>query len=102
LPVFRTKKEPFEWLIMGRKTIDVRKGNAIQGDVAVYICGREILKMKIVKQETGALREVIREDNFRRIIPMAVNLEDAVSYLSGLYSGSDGFFTAYYVVPLEG
>jgi hypothetical protein len=102
LPLFRTKKEAFKWLNTGEKTIDVRKGHALRGEVAVYLCGRNVLKFKISKKETGQLREIMREDNFGLVIPSAVTVEDAVAYLLRLYNGYDnGIFTAYYVVPLE-
>jgi len=102
VPLFRTKKEPFEWLGSNKKTIDVRKGNPHNGNVAVYLSGRNVLKLKIIKKETGKLTEIVRSDNYRFIIPSAIVLEDAVSYLRGLYAGynNDDVFTAYYVSPL--
>jgi hypothetical protein len=101
LPLFRTKKEAFEWLCSGKKTIDVRKGIPLNGKVAVYLSGRNVLRLKIIKTETGVLREVLRLDNFRLVIPSAVTLEDAFSYLLGLYDGYDGVFTAYHIVTIE-
>ncbi len=47
------------------------------------------------------LREVVRMDNFRMVIPSAVALDDAFSYLLGLYDGYDGVFTAYHIVTIE-
>jgi len=101
LPVFRTKKEAFEWLVSGKKTIDVRKGNSYRGEFAVYLSGRNVLKMKIIKKETGRLEDVVRLDNYRLIIPTALVLDEAIAYLHGLYFGYVGVFSAYYVSPLE-
>lgn len=101
LPVFRTKKEPFEWLKTGKKFIDVRKGNLIHGHIAVYLSGTNVLRMKIIKTESGQMKEVIRPDNYKLVVPSAVVLEDAFAYLRGIYADCDGLFTAYYVVPLE-
>ena len=101
MPLFRTKKEAFEWLTSSKKTIDVRKGNPHRGEVAVYLSGRKVLRMRIIKKETGKLSEVVRLDNYRLVIPSAVALDDALAYLRGLYVGYDGVFTAYYIVPLE-
>ena len=101
MPIFRTKKEAFQWLISGKKTVDVRKGNSFRGEFAVYLSGRNVLKMKITKRETGRLEEVVRSDNYRLVIPSALILTDALAYLRGLYLGYDGVFSAYYVVPLE-
>lgn len=102
MPLFRTKKEVFEWLSSGQKTIDIRKGNPIRGETAVYLCGRKVLRLKIIRTETGKLRDVIELGNFRLVIPSAVVVEDAVVYLQGLYRGYDGVFTAYYVGSPEG
>jgi len=99
MPLFRTKKEPFEWLILGKKTIDVRKGDSFGGQVAVYLSGRKVLRMKIVKKETGMLAQVIRVDNFRLVIPSADTVENAIAYLRDLYVGYECVFTAYYVIP---
>jgi len=101
LPLFRTKKEAFEWLTSSKKNIDVRKGNPHRGEVAVYLSGRKVLRMRIIKRETGRLGEVVRSDNFRLVIPSAVVIDDALAYLRGLYEGYDGVFTAYYVMRLE-
>jgi ASC-1-like (ASCH) protein len=100
LPVFRTKKEAFEWLSTGEKTIDVRKGNGQRGDTAVYLSGRRVLRLKIANRETGHLSEVVRSDNFKLVIPSAGSVEGAVAYLRLIYDGYDGVFTAYHVVPL--
>ena len=87
---------------MGEKTIDVRKGDPCRGEIAVYLSGRKVLRMKITKREMGRLEEVVRSDNYRLVIPSAVTAEGAVAYLRQLYDGYDGVFTAYYVVPLVG
>jgi len=87
---------------MGEKTIDVRKGDPCRGEIAVYLSGRKVLRMKITKREIGRLEEVVRSDNYVLVIPSAVTVEGAVAYLRQLYDGYDGVFTAYYVVRLMG
>ena len=101
LPLFRTKKEAFEWLTSSKKTIDVRKGNPHRGEFAVSLSGRKVLRMRIIKRETGRLNQVVQPDNYRLIIPSAVVIDDALAYLRKLYEGYDGVFTAYYIVSLE-
>ena len=101
MPVFRTKKEAFEWLSTGKKTIDIRKDKPVLGEVAVYLSGRNVLRMKIVKSETGELGEVVRLDNYRVVIPSAATLDEAVAYVQRLYPSYAGVFTAYYIAPLE-
>ena len=97
MPVFRTKKEAFEWLMAGKKTIDVRKGKSLRGETAVYLSGRNVLRLKIIKKEIGTLDELVRLDNYRLVIPSAGTIDIAVAYLRRIYEGYDGVFTAYYV-----
>jgi hypothetical protein len=98
--MFFARKEVFEWLALGKKTIDVRKGNPRDGEIAVFQSGPRTLRLRIVKKESGRLEEVLHLDNFRAVIPSALELEDAVEYLLKIYGIRDGFFTAYYVAPL--
>ncbi len=100
LPLFFAKKEVFQWLSQGQKTIDVRKGNPKPGEIAVFQSGPRILRLKIVKKECGKLADILRLDNFKAVIPSAVVLEDAVGYLKEIYGFDGGAFTAYYVVSL--
>jgi ASC-1-like (ASCH) protein len=101
LPMFLAKKEVFKWLMQGQKTIDVRKGNPRPGEIAVFQSGPNALKLKIVKTESGPLSEILRLDNFKAVIPSAVQLDDAFDYLRAIYGVCNGVFTAYYVEPLS-
>jgi len=100
LPWFLAKKEVFDWLMNGQKIIDVRKGSPKPGEIAVFQSGPRILRMKIVKIECGSLLDILRLDNFKSIIPSALELEDAVEYFRRIYGVCDGLFTAYHVEPL--
>lgn len=97
LPLFWAKKEVFTWLKTGTKTIDVRKGGPRTGNVAFFQSGSNHLELFIVKKETGLLNEVIRQDNFKLIIPTAVTLKEAIDYLQMIYGSDAGVFTAYYL-----
>lgn len=97
MPLFFTKKEVFKWLVQGQKTVDVRKGNPLFGEFAVFQSGPQSLKFRIVKRESGKLEDILRLDNFKIVIPSAANLGDAIDYLHGIYGVYDGVFTAYYV-----
>ena len=101
VPVFRTKKEAYDWLSSGKKIIDVRKGKPHRGQIAVYLSGKKVLRLRIVRCETGSLQEVIRVDNFHFIVPSADSIVDAFAYLEAIYLGYSGVFTAYYVEPLN-
>lgn len=86
--------------MQGKKTIDVRKGNPKPGEIAVFQSGPHVLRLKIVKKESGRLTEILRLDNYKAVIPSAIQLGEVIDYLRRLYGVYDGVFTAYYVVPL--
>jgi len=85
----------FEWIRSGQKTIELRRGKAKEGSNAVFQCGRNILRGLIVKKEEGNLTGILRQDNFKDIIPSARSLEEATEYLKKLYEKVEGTFTAY-------
>ncbi len=99
MPLLRTKKEAFEWLKEGNKTIDIRKGNPRCGEIAFFEAGPHVLRLKIVKRESGRLIDLVRSDNYKLVIPSARRLEEALDYLQRLYSEYNGVFTAYHVEP---
>lgn len=89
------KKEVFEWIKTGQKTIELRKGKAKVGDHAVFQCGRNILRGKIVRRDEGKLQVLLQSLNFKQIIPTANSAEEAKAYIKKLYGTTDGTFTAY-------
>jgi ASC-1-like (ASCH) protein len=97
MPLFMARKEVFMWLKAGIKTIDVRKGKPLKGEVAVFQSGASHLEFPIIKKETGRLTEVITQENFRAIVPTARNLSDALGYLQAIYGTEEGVFTAYHL-----
>ncbi len=101
MPLFLTKKEVFEWLKQGQKTIDIRKGNPHRGEFAVFLSGSSSLRLKIVKKESGRLTDIVRSDNYGLVIPSAEGVGDAIVYLRKPYGVYDGVFTAYYVSALK-
>jgi len=96
MQVFMVKKENFEWIRSGRKHIEVRKGKRMKGDEATFLCSKWMLKGKIVKTEEGKLLNIVNSSNFKDVIPIAKSVEDAISYIEGLYGTKEGVFTAYY------
>ncbi len=101
MPLFRAKKEVFEWVKTGKKTIDLRKGKAHRGEIAFFVSGPHTLKLKIVNKQTDKLENIVQNNNFKLIIPSAETVVDAVLYMRKLYDDYDGFFTAYHLAPLE-
>ena len=89
------KKEMFEWIKTGQKTIELRKGKAKAGDQAVFQCGRNILKGKIISKDEGNLSTLLHNLSFKEIIPTANSIEEATAYIKKLYGTTDGTFTAY-------
>jgi ASC-1-like (ASCH) protein len=79
MPLFKTKREFFNRIKRGQKTIDIRREEAWKGDTAVIQCGLDILQLTIIKKETGNLGEIVTEDNYRAIIPLAISLERRLS-----------------------
>jgi len=72
------------------------RGKVEQADNTVFQCGRNILKAKIIKKEEGNLADVLRQDNYKHIIPTAKSLEEAIKYIEKLYKSTEGTFTTYY------
>jgi len=93
--LFIVKKEVFEWISTGQKTVELGGGKAKHDD-AVFQCGGNILRGNIFKRKEGSLTDVLRLDNYRNIIPSAQSLEEAITYLKRLYGTTEGVFTACY------
>jgi len=95
MPLFMVKKEVFEWIKTGEKTIELRKGKARTGDQAVFQCGRSILRGKITRKEEGSLSTLLQKFDFKKIIPSAKSSEEIKAYVERLYGTTNGIFTAY-------
>jgi len=67
-----------------------------KSDVAVSQCGRNILRRKDVKKDEDNLTDVVREDNYKNIIPSVNTLEEAINYFKKVYGTTGGVFSAYY------
>ncbi len=97
-----SKKDVFAWLKIGTKTLEVRKGSAKTGNSAVFQCGPNCLEMHIIKTETGKMNEIINCNNYKKVIPSAKNLDEAISYLREIYTFNEAdIFTAYYLCKNE-
>ncbi len=99
MPFFMARKEVFAWLKSGAKTIDVRKGPPRKGDTAIFRSGANKLEFSIINRETGKLAEVITQENFRFIIPIARSQKEAIDYLGCIYGAIEGVYTAYHLIP---
>jgi len=68
-------------IINKQKDNEFRRGKARKGDEAIFQCGRRIVRGKITRREEGTLEDVLRQDNYKKIVPIANSLEEAIGYL---------------------
>jgi ASC-1-like (ASCH) protein len=96
MPAFLTKKQVFEWIKTGEKTIELRRGRSQNGDSIAFLNGqRESVKGRILRRREGRLEDVLNAATFRKIIPTAKNLDEAVAFVKHIYKSTDGTFTTY-------
>ena len=96
VPAFRTKKQVYDWVKTGEKTIELRKGKTQNGSCIAFLNGRkQCVKGRILRKREGKLDEVLNEATYRKIIPTAKTLDEAVAFIKQLYQSTDGIFTAY-------
>ena len=96
MPSFLTKKQVYDWMLTGEKTIELRKGNLQRGDCISFLSGqRKCLKGRILRKREGKLEDVLNIATYEKIIPTAKTLDDAVEFIRQLYQSTDGMFTIY-------
>ena len=95
-PAFLTKKEVYEWIRTRRKTIELRRGKPQNGDKITFLNGRnESVKGRILRKQEGRLLEVLNSATYKRIIPTAETLDEAVTFVKQIYRSTEGTFTTY-------
>ncbi len=96
MPTFLTKKQAYDWIKRGDKTIDLRRGKQSKGDTIVFLSGHmQFVKGRIVKKQEGTLQELLNEDTYKKIVPIAKNLDEALVFIKEIYPLTDDIFTAY-------
>ncbi len=96
MPMFRTKKIVHGWIKSGEKTIELRKGRPIDGDNIIFLSGRgEKAIARIIARNEGTLEEVLNETTYKKIVPTAKNLAEALSFIAEIYPSAEGVFTTY-------
>ncbi len=96
MPMFRTKRLVQEWIKSGAKTIELRKGKPLDGDNIIFLSGRgEKAIAHIIAKNEGKLEEVLNEGTYKKIVPTAKNLGEALSFIAGIYPSAEGVFTTY-------
>ncbi len=96
MPAFLTKKQVFEWIKTREKTIELRKGKPQNGNNIAFLNWRgETVKGRILRKSEGKLEEVLNADTFRKIVPPAKSLDEALAFVKQIYPLAGGTFTTY-------
>jgi ASC-1-like (ASCH) protein len=96
MPAFLTKKQVYDWIRAGEKTIELRSGKSLNGENITFISGRrQTVKARILKKQEGKLPEVLNVETYMKIVPTARSLEEAVAFVKQIYDSTDGVFTTY-------
>jgi ASC-1-like (ASCH) protein len=96
VPAFLTKKQVYDWVLTGEKTIELRKGKSQNGERIAFLNGqRKCLKGRILRKCEGKLEDVLNVATYRKIIPTAKTLDEAVEFIRQLYQSTDSTFTTY-------
>jgi ASC-1-like (ASCH) protein len=90
------KRETYEWITAGRKTIELRKGKAKKGEKATFLSGRkQMAKGRITRKQEGSLPDLLTLANYQNVVPSARTLGEAMEYIRRMYNSTEGTFTAY-------
>ena len=96
MPLFMIKREYFDLIRIGKKTVELRKKDgpwkyAKVGDAAVFLCGKETERRTITSIQEGTLEEIFSNVDFRRILPNTGSLEEAIQLVRRLYPNESNF-----------
>ncbi len=96
MPTFLTKKEVYDWIRNGEKTIELRSGKPMQGTNITFLNGRrQTVKARILRKQEGKLEELLNIATYSKIVPTAGSLDEAISFVKRIYPMSEGTFTTY-------
>jgi ASC-1-like (ASCH) protein len=96
MPLFMLKKKYFELYASGRKTVELRAvkpqwKNCKPGDVAVLQSGKRVLRRKVKRIYRGSLAKIFLKCDYRKILPDAESVLEAVQTIKELYPTSKQF-----------
>ena len=96
MPSFSVRTQVYEWIKAGKKTIEIRKGKQRKGATIKFLSGRnQSIKGTILRKCEGKLEDVLNVDTYRKIVPTASNVDDALTFVKDIYPIADGPFTTY-------
>jgi ASC-1-like (ASCH) protein len=102
VPLFMIRKQFFEQYKSGKQDVELRKmrpqwKNSRVGNQAVLMCGKDILRKRILKVHTGSLARMLLNVNYRRIFPDARTIFEANRLAREIYR-EDKEFMAFELV----
>jgi len=95
MPLFRVYKDIFECIVDGSKTIEVRT-RFLNGNTAVFQCGRSILRKKIIGKQEFSFGDDFFEKNWKLIVPRAASQQSARERLTSIFPDQTKFY-AYFL-----
>lgn len=96
MPMFRVKKEVYEWIKNGDKTIELRRGTSRKGDAVTILNGKgKFMKGRILRKQEGKIDDLLNMATYKRIVPTAKNIDEALTFIRQIYPSLDGTFTTY-------
>ena len=95
MPLFRVYKDIFECIASGSKTVEVRT-RLLEGDTAVFQCGRKILRKKIAGRQEFDIDDGFLEKNWKLVMPGAVSQQSARERLAIIFPDQTKFY-AYFL-----
>jgi len=102
VPLFMIRKKFFEQYKSGKQDVELRSmrpqwKNSRVGNQAVLMCGKDILRKRILKVHTGSLARMLLNVNYRRIFPDARTIFEANRLAREIYR-EDKEFMAFELV----
>jgi ASC-1-like (ASCH) protein len=96
MPAFLTKRQVYDWIRSGEKTIELRSGKSVKGDTITFLNGRcQTVKARILRKREGRLEDLVNTVTYRKIVPTAKSLDEAMAFVMGIYPLAEGTFTTY-------
>jgi len=102
MPLFMIKKRFFQQYASGKQDVELRNiqpqwKNSRLGNQAVLMCGKDILRKRIMKVHRGSLARILMNTNYKRIFPDARHIFEANRMAREIYP-EDTEFMAFELV----
>ena len=96
MPLFLVKKQFYLQYESGKKSVELRNvqpqwKNSRVGNEAVLMCGRDIMRKRILKIYRGSLEKILKEVDYKRIFPHARDKFEASRMTREIYPEDEEF-----------